>query len=217
MNSQIKVVLDKIKKLDLKTLLIIGLIVVILLMRACSGDGDSTKPETIRVNGHKYEVVDKKVDTVYVPKDTIVYRPGKTIWKDKPVYIDVPANVDTTAILKDYYSTIVYKDTLKLNEDMGYVTVTDTVSKNAIIGRLWNAKLKQKVINNTTIVKEPARVQLYIGGTLGVDRNSPINFIGPTLMLKTKSDRVYTVSAGYGLDHTVIVQGGLLWKIKLHK
>lgn len=214
---QITKIVQQIKKLDLKTLLIIGLVVVILLMRACSGDGDSSKPETIRVNGHKYEVVDRKVDTVYVPKDTIVYRPGKTIWKDKPVYLEVPANVDTTAILKDYYSTIVYKDTLKLNENMGYVTVTDTVSKNSIVGRLWQARVNQKTIHETTIVKEPARVQLYIGGTLGVDSKSPINFIGPTLMLKTKSDRVYTVSAGYGLDHTVIVQGGLLWKIKLHK
>ena len=217
MYKNFQVILEKIKKLDLKTLLIIGLIVVILLMRACSGDGDTTKPETIKVNGRKYEVLDRKVDTVYIPKDTIVYRPGETIYKDKPIYIEIPSNVDSSAVVRDYFSTIVYKDTLKLNEDMGYVTVTDTVSTNKIIGRLWSAKLKQKTIHETTIVKELARTQLYIGGTVGFDTKSSINFVGPTLMLKTKSDRVYTLSAGYGIDHTVIVQGGLLWKIKLRK
>ena len=217
MYKPFQVIVDKIKKLDLKSLLIIGLIVVILLMRACNGNGDTTKPETINVNGHKYEVVDRKVDTVYVPKDTIVYKPGKTIYRDKPIYLPISPNVDSLAIIKDYYSAIVYRDTLHLSENMGFVSVTDTISQNKIVGRLWSAQLKQKTVHEVTIVKEPAKVQLYIGGTVGFDSKSPINFVGPTVMLKTKSDRVYTLSAGYGIDHRTIIQGGLLWKIKLHK
>lgn len=210
-------IVQQIKKLDLKSLLIIGLVVVILLMRACSGDGDSTKPETTTINGHTYEVVDKKVDTVYVPKDTIVYRPGKIIYKDKPIYIPIPPNVDSLAIIKDYYSAIVYRDTLHLGENMGFVSVTDTISQNKIVGRLWSARLKQQTIHETTIVKELPRTQLYIGGTVGFGTKSPINFVGPTLMLKTKSDRVYLLSAGYGVDQRTVIQGGLLWKIKLRK
>ena len=210
-------IVQQIKKLDLKSLLIIGLIVIILLMNMCSRSGDGSKPETVKINGHKYEVVDKKVDTVYVPKDTIVYRPGKTIWKDKPIYITVPANVDSLAVVRAYFSTIVYRDTLKLADNLGYVIVTDTISKNSIVARLWNAQVKQKTVYETTVVKELARNQLYIGGTVGFDKKSPINFVGPTIMLKTKSDRVYMLSAGYGVDHTVVVQGGLLWKIKLAK
>lgn len=219
MYSVLKVILEKIKKLDLKTLLImgLGLIVVILLLRACNENNDGIKPEIIKVNGKKYEVLDRKVDTVYIPKDTIVYRSGKTIWKDKPVYIDVPANVDSSAVVRDYYSKIVYKDTLKLNEDIGYITVIDTVSQNKIVGRLWNTKLKQKTIHETTIVKELPKMQMYIGGTVGFDSKSPINFIGPTLLMKTKSDKIYALSAGYGVGSTVVIQGGILWKIRLKK
>lgn len=205
------------KKLDLKSLLILGLIIIILVMRACSGEGDTGKPETINVNGHAYEVVDKRTDTVYVPKDTIVYKPGKVLWKDKPIYLPISPNVDSLKVIKDYYSTIVYRDTLYLSKNMGYVSVTDTISQNKIIGRLWSARLKKETIHETTIVKEPARTQLYIGGTVGFDTKSPINFVGPTLMLKTKSDRVYLLSAGYGVDQRTIIQGGLLWKIKFRK
>jgi len=215
MSKFFQVVVNIFNKLDFKSLLIIGLVVVILLMRGC--DGGQPKPETIRVNGRTYEIVNRKVDTVYIPKDTVVYKPGKVIWKDKPVYIDIPSDVDSLAIIRDYYSTVVYKDTLHLTENMGYIGVTDTISQNKIKGRLWEANLKQKTIYETTIVKEPARTQLYIGGTVGFDSKNPISFAGSTLMLKTKLDRVYTLSAGYGIDRTVIIQGGLLWKIRLRK
>ena len=209
--------LQYLKKLDLKSLLIIGLIVVILLMRACGGDGNTTKPETVNINGHKYEVVDKKIDTVYVPKDTIVYKPGKTIYRDKPIYLPISPNVDSLAIIKDYYSAIVYRDTLHLSENIGYVSVTDTISQNKIVGRLWSAKLKKETVHEVMTVKEPATNQLYIGGTVGFDKANLVNFVGPTVMLKTKSDKVYSVSAGYSTNKTVVIQGGILWKIKLHK
>lgn len=210
-------ILQFLKKLDLKSLLIIGLVIVILLMRACSGDNVNAKPETINVNGRKYEVLDKKVDTVYITKDTVVYKPGETIYRDKPINLPISPNVDSLAIIKDYYSAIVYRDTLHLSENMGYVSVTDTISQNKIIGRLWSAKLQKEIVHETTIVKEPARTQLYIGGTVGFDTKSPINFVGPTVMLKTKTDRVYLLSAGYGVNQRTIIQGGLLWKIKLRK
>lgn len=212
-----QVIGDRIKKLDLKSLLIIGLIIVIVFMRTCNGGGDNTKPETIKVNGRKYEVVDRKVDTVIVTKDTIVYKPGRTIYKDKPIYLPISPNVDSLAIIKDYYSANVYRDTLHLSENMGYVSLTDTISQNKIKGRVWVANIKQRTIHETTIVKELTRTQLYVGGTVGFDPKSPVNFVGPTVMLKTKSDKVYTLSAGYGIDRRTIIQGGLLWKVKLHK
>lgn len=186
-------------------------------MRACSDNSNAIKPETTKVNGKKYEVVDRKVDTVYIPKDTIVYKPGKIIYRDTPIYLPISPNVDSLKVIKDYYSAIVYRDTLHLSENMGYVSVTDTISQNKIIGRLWNAKIQKETIHTNTIVKEPNRTQVYIGGLLGFDTKSPINFVGPTVMLKTKSDKVYLVSAGYGVDQRTIIQGGLLWKIKLHK
>jgi hypothetical protein len=209
--------INKVKQLDLKSLLIIGLIIAIVLMRACNGDSNTDKPETVDVGGKTYEVVDRKVDTVFVPKDTIVYKPGKTIYKEKTIYLPISPNVDSLSIIKNYYSANVYRDTLHLSENMGYVNVTDTISQNKIKGRVWEANIKQKTIHETTIVKELARTQVYIGGTVGFDTTNPVNFVGPTIMLKTKSDKVYTLSGGYGIDRRTVIQGGLLWKVKLHK
>ena len=39
------------KKLDFKTLLILTLILVILFLRACSGDGKGNKDKIIKVDG----------------------------------------------------------------------------------------------------------------------------------------------------------------------
>ena len=46
--------INKIKQLDLKSLLIIGLIIAIVLMRACNGDSSTNKPETVDVDNQNY-------------------------------------------------------------------------------------------------------------------------------------------------------------------
>jgi hypothetical protein len=207
---------NTVSKLDLKTLLIIGLIIALLLTRMCSG-GDQASHPVVKIDGKKYEVVKHTVDTIIVTKTKTEYRPGKVIYKDLPIYVTPPTQVDSLAIVKEYYSKIVYKDTLNLNEDGGTITVTDTVSQNKIIGRLWSASIKQKTIHDVTIVKELPKTQLYIGGTAGFDEDNIVNFVGPSLLLKTKQDRVYSLGIGYGTDKTISIQAGIYWKIKLGK
>jgi hypothetical protein len=207
---------DFVAKLDLKILLIIGLIIALLLTRMCSG-GDQTTPPTVKVDGKKYELLKHTIDTVYIPKDTIVYRPGKVIYKDPPIQILPPTKIDTSAVIKEYYSKIVYRDTLNLNEGGGTITVTDTVSQNKIIGRLWKASIKQKVIHDVTIVKDLPKTQIYIGGAAGFDKVNIVNFVGPSILLKTKQDHIYSLGVGYNNNKTVSIQGGIYWKIKLRK
>ena len=46
---------DLLKKIDFKTLMILGLIIVILLMQMCNGDKkEINKGDTIKVKGKKY-------------------------------------------------------------------------------------------------------------------------------------------------------------------
>jgi len=52
---------------------------------------------------------------------------------------------------------------------------------------------------------------------MGFDKANIINFAGPSAMLKTKTDKVYTLGVGYSNAKTVAVQGGMYWKIKLKK
>jgi hypothetical protein len=212
--------MDKIKNfilgLDFKSILIIGLIILILLMRMCSG-GDQSSHPIVKIDGKKYELLKRTIDTVTVTKTKIEYRPGKTIFKDPPIYITPPTQIDSLAVVKEYYSKIVYKDTLNLDEDGGTIAITDTVSQNKIIGRLWSASIKQKTIHDVTIVKELPKTQVYIGGTAGFDEDNIVNFVGPSLLLKTKQDRVYSLGVGYGTDKNVSIQAGIYWKIKLGK
>ena len=213
MITQIK---NTILKLDLKTLLIIGLIIALLLTRMCSG-GDQTSHPIVKIDGKKYELLKHTIDTVVVTKTKTEYRSGKIIYKDPPIYITPPTQIDSLAVVKEYYSKIVYKDTLNLDEDGGTIAITDTVSQNKIIGRLWTASIKQKTIHDVTIVKELPKTQLYIGGTAGFDEDNIVNFVGPSLLLKTKQDRVYSLGVGYGTDKNVSIQAGIYWKIKLGK
>lgn len=203
-------------KLDIKTLLLIALVIIIVLMRSCDGSG--SKPgETIKIDGKKYEVLKHTIDTVIVPHDTIVYRPGKDIYHEVPVYQVVPINIDTLAILKDFYAKRVYIDTLRLSDSLGYIVVNDTISENSLLGRLWTAQVNKTTIKEQIIVKELPRNQVYIGVVGGFDKVNIVNFAGPSLILKTKTDKVYSVGVGYAGSGAISVQGGIYWKIKLKK
>lgn len=206
----------KLKDFDLKTLLIVALVIIIILMRSC--DGSAKKPaETIKIEGKKYEVVKREVDTLRIPVKVTEYRPGKTIYVERPVYVNVPPGIDTLEILKDYYAKRVYRDTLTLKDNLGFIVVNDTISKNSIFGRTWDAQVNKITVTDQIFLKEPPKTQVYIGLVAGFDRPNIINFAGPSLILKTKQDRMYSLGIGYSGSNAVSVQGGLYWKIKLTK
>jgi hypothetical protein len=202
--------------LDLKTLMIICLIIVILLLKLCTPKPPVKPGDTIKVGGKKYTVIQRVIDTQYIPKTQTVYKPGQTIYVETPVYIDVPADVDTAAILKDYYSKRVYKDTIKLEDSLGTITLVDTVQENKIKGRTLKSDINQIVIKDSIIVVKLPVNQVYVGGLVGVTRQG-FNFFGPNFVLKTKSDNMY--SLGIGITNALVpsIQGGIYWKIKLKK
>jgi hypothetical protein len=199
------------KTIDIKTIIIFILGFIILGMNLfTSNDGDK---KIIKVNGRKYQVVKTIVDTQYVNTTKIVYKQGKTIYKEKPVYVNVPGDVDTSEILKDYYSKVFYSDTLKLDENLGTITVKDTIYKNSIYNRQWTANVNKISIKQTDIVEELPKNQLLIGGT-GVVLNINNAYIGPSLMLKTKKDTYINVSVGVGFNKTMVYQVGIHKPIK---
>ena len=209
---QIKQILSK---LDYKTLIIVVLAVILLITRMCSSPPTPPNTTTVKLDGKKYELVSHKIDTVYVPTVTIKYLPGKTIPQQHLKPTTPPANINKDSIVKDYYSTTVYKDTVKLKNNQGYVSVTDTVSKNKIVGRVWNAHINSTIIHDNSVIKDLPVTQVYIGGLMGFDKNSLINFVGPSLLLKTKQDHIYSLGVGYSSNKVLAVQGGIYWKIHL--
>lgn len=205
------------KKIDLKSMIIIVLVIILLLMRMCTHNGDVNKNNTIKVDGKKYTIVKHIVDTTYQTINKVVYRPGKTIYKEKPIYVEVPKDVDTLSILKDYYAKYEYTDTLKLTDSLGYITIKDTIFKNKILDRVYDSHINKITINDTKYIVEPPKRELFFGGVLGFDKIDIVNFAAPSILLKDKKDKVYSFSVGYNGNKTISLQGGLYWRIKLKK
>jgi len=134
-------------------------------------------------------------------------------------------NVDTAALLKDYLAKVVYKDTLKLDEGLGTIALTDTITKNRILGRTWDAKIKQREIKETLIVKEPAKMQVFYGLNAGFNKTDYVSSVGAGLVLKTKKDKLYNFNIGVNNRTTDGTNGsfspyvgfGTYWKIKVKK
>lgn len=204
------------QKIDIKTILIIVLIILILFMRMCE-PGDKKPGSQITVDGKGYTIIKRTVDTQYVKTTQTVYKNGKTIYVDKPIYINVPTNADTGLILKDYFAKYTYKDTLKLKDSLGYVTIIDTITKNKILNRTFNANINKVIVKDFMIVEPDPKNHLYLGGVVGLDKVNLVNFVGPSVVLKTKKDKVFTVGVGYSNAKTISFQLGTYWRLKFKK
>jgi hypothetical protein len=178
-------------------------------------NGNEVKGKTVYVNGNPYEVVKHVVDTQYVNQYKTVFKEGKDIYVDKVIYIDVPYIVDTTAILKNYYSKVVYDDTLKLDEKMGFISVKDTVFQNRIFSRKWTTSINKMYIRDSIFLKELPKNEFFIGGMVGYGNFVP--YIGPSFLLKNKKEDIYNLNIGFDLNRNLLYQIGFTKKIKLKK
>ena len=172
------------------------LFVIILLYKAECG-----KPvvpgKTVSVGGKKYEVIKQVIDTQYIKVKETKYKKGEDIYHDTTIYISVPV-LDTTQmqeVLSKYYAKNIFQDTLKVSK-FGNIYINDTVQYNKLAGRSMSADLMFPSITNTTIVKEKPKAQLFLGATVDYLQGSNFQNLSVGLMLKTKRDRLYGISAG---------------------
>lgn len=210
------------KHLNFRNIAIVVLILWIILQN-CNPGGIIPSGKTIKVDGKKYEVIKHEIDTVEVLKEKVITKKGKDIFHEviefDTVIMKEFVEVDTSAILKDYLSKVVYKDTLILPDSLGVVSLTDTITKNRIDGRTWNAKVKERIIKETLIVKDPPKSQLYFGVSGNFDRENVIAGVGAGLAFKTKKDKLYQINLGVNNQQKLspFIGVGTFWKIKLKK
>jgi hypothetical protein len=214
------------KFVNFKNIAIAALIIYILLQWFNPG-GVMPGGRTIRIEGKKYEVIKHEIDTVDVIKTKIVTKKGDDIYHETIVEKEVliPAVIDTAALLKDYYSKVLYKDVLVLPDSLGTVAVTDTISQNKILGRTFNANVKQRTIKETMIVKELPKTKVFYGLEGGFNKADFVSSVGAGVLINTKKDKIYQL--GLGVDNRTTdgtngtfspyVRGGVYWKIKLKK
>ena len=193
---------------NFQTLTIIGLVIVIFLLRECKGESKSApiEPVTIVKIETKYDTIVETVET-YIPE----YR-TKVKWKTVHDTIEVHDTIptDTASILKDYFATYAYTDTLKT--DSVTFIVNDTISQNRILSRGINYSLvyPTKIISTE---REVNKRELYIGFGLGGDKQQ-LSYVGSELMLRNKKERIYGIGLGINNSFEPIITFKMSWKIK---
>jgi len=180
--------------------------------------------EKVYVEGKPYEVIKNTTDTVTIVDKKVVFKEGKTVYNEVIVEkkIEVPALVDTMALLKDYYSKVSYKDTLLLSDSLGTISILGTITQNKILDRTFNASIKQKTIKDTVNVKELPKTKIYYGPEGGFNYTNLVSHLGIGVLVKTKKDRVYSIGVGYSnqrvdktnLTWTPYVSTGIFWRVK---
>lgn len=186
----------------MKHIIYIAVIVIlsIFLFKAECGK-PSVKGEDIKVGGKTYEVIKRTIDTQYVPYK--VQGRTDTLIEDTTVYVEVPY-IDSVTLRKyaeEYYTKKVFNDTININ--FGNVYIQDTVSRNRIISRTWWTDLELPTITETRIVKDKPKNELYVGIKSDFQKNGTFAGIGPSLLIKTKKNRIY--GAGVSLVGSNIV------------
>ena len=155
------------RNIDFKFFVIIVLVLVILFMKMCGGEKIKNTNDVVTIGGNDYEVIKHVRDTIYEPVIDTIYKKGETIYLDTIIYVGVLTKVDTLLILKDFLSKRVYKDTLKLEDSLGYVSLIDTISTNKIIGRRFISNVNKIKIHDTIFLQEPKKIEVFGGGTIG--------------------------------------------------
>lgn len=171
-------------------------------------------PNIKYIDGKPYEVIKHEIDTVDIVKTKVVTKQGKDIYHDTTIFVQVPMNVDTLEIIKAYFAKNVFKDTLRLPDSLGYVTVQDTISQNKIAARQYFASVKQRTIKETTIVKELPKTKIFWGVGAGFDKPDFIHHVDVNLLINTKCDRLYNIGAGVDINKVPFINASIYWKIK---
>ena len=211
------------KLLNLKNIAI-ALLIVIVVFQQCGGDKTKTG-EIVKVDGKKYELIKHEIDTFEIVKTKVVTKKGEDIYHETIKEVTIPAIVDTQALLQDYFAKNIYKDTLQLPDSLGIVSLIDTITQNKILGRTFNASVKQRVIKETTIVKELPKTKLFYGFEGGFNKADVVSHLGFGVLVNTKKDKMFHLGLGVanrttdGTSGTLApyIGGGVYWKIKFKK
>jgi hypothetical protein len=211
--------------LNFKNIAIAVLIIFVLL--EWFNPGGVMPGKKVFIAGKAYEVIKHDIDTIDIVKTKVVTKKGEDIYHETIVEKEViiPAVIDTMALLKDYYSKVLYKDTLILPDSLGIVALNDTISQNKILGRTFNASVKQRTIKETTIVKELPKTKVFYGLEGGFNKADFVSSVGAGVLINTKKDKIYQLGLGVtnqttdGTNggFTPYVRGGVYWKLKLKK
>lgn len=188
-------------------IIIVILAIIIFYQKGCSGKKEGSN---VNIDGTEYQVIKHEIDTFYQIDTQNFYRRGKDITKIVEVVKEIPANIDTLSILRDYYARVFYKDTFKLKDSLGYIVVNDTITTNRIFSREFISYINITTIKETIYLKE-IKNSLFLGPAVQFGKSPSF---GGDLHLKTKKDMLIGFGLGFNLNASSYFRGSIGWKIK---
>jgi len=166
-----------------------------------------------------------------------------TVGIEVPVEVEIPVEVqvpyvvhdtftvsnpiDTNAILNSIGMKMFKKDILKLPNNVGTVTLFDTISNGRILGRSFKSDIKQKVVRDTTFLGDARKNLYYFGIDAQLDKPNVVNLIGLGFIIKDK-DAKHLYKIGVGVTNRVgedgtngtlspFIGGGVYWNVNRKK
>lgn len=186
-------------------------ILIILLLRQCCGPSDN--------GGIGGDVIyETTTDTVYVEKDTTIYkkgddivihdtdtitRPGDTVFVPSSDCDELKAQYEELALL--YKTRNIYYDSIPI-DSFGYVYLLDTLQYNEFESREFTLDYSIPIITNNT-VSEPSHL-LYLGGGLSLG-DGQINQVQLGLLYKPGKNSVFGIHGGVAPNGTIIYGGSV--------
>jgi hypothetical protein len=166
-----------------------------------------------------------------------------TVGIEVPIEVEIPVEVqipyavhdtftvsnpiDTNSILNSIGMKMFKKDILKLPNNVGTVTVFDTISNGRVLGRSFKSDIKQKVVRDTTFLGDARKNLYYFGIDAKLDKPNVINLIGLGFIIKDK-DAKHLYKIGIGVSNKVgpdgtsgqlvpFIGGGVYWNVNRKK
>lgn len=179
---------------------IILLIALLFLQRECSRPEPQQPVNTVTIE--KYYDTTRYITQLAVPYPV-----------EKIIHVEIPANVDTSAILREFFSRNVYHRVLK-DDTLAFIALQDTVSRNSL-GRsslIYSNRRPTQIITNMTILADPVN-KVFVGPAIGGNLEGDF-ILGASALLVTRRDNAYQLTIdpfNKGLITTAY------WKIKLRK
>jgi hypothetical protein len=158
----------------------------------------------------KYEKVKEVHDTVYQKTYRKTYIKGDSI----PFVIistDTTTIHDTIRILNDYNAVVAYTDTIK--QDSNIFVINDTITKNRIKSRSFEAKITEKTIYVKQFYAEKAKYRLFYGIRGDFSQSNGLEVLSPGLMLSAKNKALIGLNLNINKNNNMSYSGSLYFKI----
>lgn len=156
-----------------------------------------------KCNNQPAQIIEKTTEIHKYYDSSEKFVPIKFTTPGEPIFIPIPANIDTQKILAAYFAK--YPFSRVFSNDSVTISLYDTLSKNSFHhpGKMYYQwHLPIKTVESTTITVESAkRLAVLAGFHVNFNKRVFVDF-GPDIYLKTKRDQL--IGVGYDIDKEVV-------------